>query len=72
MGDQSQTRLVADTFYAIGDGYGEPLIKRLQRMPFSELMMVKIISDNPALASFDVGLGRLTIIGRVCGHIAGK
>lgn len=70
--DQSQTRLVADTVYAISDGYGEPQIKRLQRIPFSDPAMVKIISDNPTLASFDVQLDRLTIIGRVCGHIARK
>lgn len=70
--DQAQTRLVADTVYAISDGYGEPQIKRLQRIPFSEPVMVKIISDNPSLASFDVELERLTIIGRVCGHIARK
>lgn len=70
--DQAQTRLVADTVYAISDGYGEPQIKRLQRIPFSDPVMVKIISDNPSLSSFDVELERLTIIGRVCGHIARK
>lgn len=70
--DQAQTRLVADTVYAISDGYGEPQIKRLQRIPFSDPVMVKIISDNQSLSSFDVELERLTIIGRVCGHIARK
>lgn len=68
--DLLQTKLVADTVYAISDGYGEPQIKRLQRVPFSKPTQVKIISDNPVLETFTVELEQLTIIGRVCGHIA--
>lgn len=68
--DLLQTKLVADTVYAISDGYGEPQIKRLQRVPFSKPAQVKIISDNPVLETFTVELDQLTIIGRVCGHIA--
>lgn len=68
--DLLQTKLVADTVYAISDGYGEPQIKRLQRVPFSKPAQVKIISDNPILETFTVELDQLTIIGRVCGHIA--
>ncbi|WP_234851598.1 S24 family peptidase [Sinorhizobium meliloti] len=68
--DLSQDRLVSDTVYAISDGYSEPQIKRLQRVPFSEPTEVRIISDNPNLETFTVELSRVQIIGRICGHIA--
>jgi hypothetical protein len=70
--DLSQDRLVSDTVYAISDGYSEPQIKRLQRVPFSEPTEVRIISDNPNLETFTVELSRVQIIGRICGHIARK
>ncbi|AEG52541.1 S24 family peptidase [Sinorhizobium meliloti] len=70
--DLSQDRLVTDTVYAISDGYSEPQIKRLQRVPFSEPTEVRIISDNPNLETFTVELSRVKIIGRICGHIARK
>ncbi|RYC10146.1 XRE family transcriptional regulator [Ciceribacter ferrooxidans] len=70
--DLSQNHFVTDTVYAISDGYSEPQIKRLQRVPFSEPALVRIISDNPALETFTVELAKLTVIGRVCGHIARK
>lgn len=68
--DLSQNRLLSDTVYAISDGYGEPQIKRLQRIPFSNPPKVSIISDNQALRSFDVDLEDLIIIGRICGLIS--
>lgn len=70
--DLSQSNFVSDTVYAISDGFSEPQIKRLQRVPFSNPTQVRIISDNPALETFTVELDRLTIIGRICGHIARK
>ncbi|WFU07662.1 S24 family peptidase [Rhizobium sp. CB3090] len=70
--DLSQNQMATDTVYAISDGYSEPQIKRLQRVPFTQPSQVKIISDNPALETFTVELARLTIIGRICGHIARK
>lgn len=70
--DLSQNRLVADTVYAISDGYSEPQIKRLQRIPFSDPVQVDIVSDNEHLRTITVELDRLTIIGRICGHIARK
>ncbi len=70
--DLSQNQMTTDTVYAISDGYTEPQIKRLQRVPFTQPGQVKIISDNPALETFTVELDRLTIIGRICGHIARK
>lgn len=68
--DLAQTILVADTVYAISDGYSEPQIKRLQRVPFSQPARVRIISDNPALQTDEVELERVHIIGRICGVMA--
>lgn len=70
MVDLAQTRMVADTVYAISDGFSEPQIKRLQRIPFSNPPRVNIISDNPALDNFEAELERVHIIGRICGVIA--
>lgn len=70
--DLSQNTMVSDTVYAISDGQTEPQIKRLQRVPFSDPPQVVIISDNTNLQRFTVELERLTIIGRICGHIARK
>jgi transcriptional regulator with XRE-family HTH domain len=70
--DLSQNVMISDTVYAISDGYSEPQIKRLQRVPFSDPAQVKIISDNPNLETFTVELSRLHILGRICGHIARK
>lgn len=70
--DLSQNSFITDTVYAISDGFAEPQIKRLQRVPFSEPTQVRIISDNPALETFTVDLSRLTVIGRICGHITRK
>ena len=70
--DLLQNKMVSDTVYAISDGQAEPQIKWLQRVPFTDPVQVKIISDNPNLETFTVELERLHIIGRVCGHIARK
>lgn len=70
--DLSQNAMMSDTVYAISDGQSEPQIKRLQRVPFSDPVEVRIISDNPNLERFTVELERLTIIGRIVGHIARK
>lgn len=68
--DLAQTKLVADTVYAISDGFSEPQIKRLQRVPFSQPARVRIISDNPSLQTDEVDLERVHIIGRICGVMA--
>ncbi|THV14375.1 S24 family peptidase [Rhizobium rhizophilum] len=70
--DLQQNTFASDTVYAISDGFSEPQIKRLQRVPFSNPTQVRIISDNPALETFTADLEQLTIIGRICGHIARK
>lgn len=70
--DLSQDTMSADTVYAISYDDEPPQIKRLQKVPFSDPKQVKIISDNPILETFSVELDKLTIIGRICGHIARK
>lgn len=70
--DLSQDAMNADTVYAISYDDEPPQIKRLQKIPFSDPKQVKIISDNPILETFSVELDKLTIIGRICGHIARK
>ncbi|MCZ4500992.1 MAG: hypothetical protein JWQ74_3547 [Marmoricola sp.] len=68
--DLTQNRLTTDTVYSISDGIGEPQIKRLQRVPFTDPPEVNIISDNPNLETFRVELDRVHIIGRICGHLS--
>ncbi|MBM7044073.1 helix-turn-helix transcriptional regulator [Rhizobium lusitanum] len=68
--DLSQDRFTMDTVYAISYGYGDPQIKRLQQVPFSEPQEVMIISDNPGYKVFTVPLARLKIIGRICGQVS--
>jgi len=68
--DLSQNKLTSDTVYAISDGTGEPQIKRLQKVLFSDPPQVIVISDNANLERFTVDQDRLTIIGRICGVIA--
>ena len=70
--DLSQDTMSTDTVYAISYDDEPPQIKRLQKVPFSDPKQVKIISDNPILETFSVELDKLTIIGRICGHIARK
>lgn len=70
--DLSQDVMNTDTVYAISYEDEPPQIKRLQKIPFSDPKQVKIISDNPILETFTVELDRLTIIGRICGHMARK
>ncbi|MGN7749761.1 S24 family peptidase [Sinorhizobium sp. 22678] len=68
--DLSQNKHVSDTVYAISAGHTEPQIKRLVYVPLSDPPQVKIISDNTSVEAFTVELEQLTIIGRICGHIA--
>lgn len=68
--DLSQNRMVSDSVYAISDGFSEPQIKRLQRVPFSNPAQVIIISDNPTLERFTVELEKLIVIGRICGRLS--
>ena len=68
--DLTQNRLTTDTVYSISDGSSEPQIKRLQRVPFSDPPLVRIISDNKNLETFTVVLHRDQIIGPFGGHLS--
>lgn len=70
--DLSQNEMSVDGVYVYSDGHGEPQIKRLQKIPFTDPVMVRIISENMVFVAFDVELARLHIVGRVCGHVARK
>lgn len=67
--DLSQREFTVDGVYVFSDGHGEPQIKRLQKVMFSDPVVVRIISDNPAYGASDVELSRVHIIGRVRGHV---
>lgn len=70
--DLSQNKLTVDTVFVISIDDDEPQIKRLQRVPATEPRMVRIISDNTSLETDVIELAQVTIVGRVCGHIARK
>lgn len=67
--DLSQREFTVDGVYVFSDGHGEPQIKRLQKVLFSEPVTVKIISDNVVYGVSEVELSRVHIIGRVRGHV---
>jgi phage repressor protein C with HTH and peptisase S24 domain len=68
--DTSQTRLAQDGIYSFDDGDGEPRVKRLQKVLFSDPQMIHVISDNPAHTTQIVELSRVKIIGRVVGKVS--
>ena len=68
--DLGQDALMQDTVYVISFDDSPPQIKRLQRVPRSNPVEVRIISDNPTLETDVVPLADIRIIGRVCGVIS--
>jgi phage repressor protein C with HTH and peptisase S24 domain len=54
-----------DGLYAIRDGFGRIVVKRLQLLNSARPTRVKIISDNPNHATEEVPLGELEIVGKV-------
>lgn len=70
--DLSQTRFRADALYVIDDDFGEPSVKRLRRVAYSDPPTIEIISDNPTYGNDLVAADRVRIIGRVCGHMSRK
>lgn len=64
--DTGHRRLTPDGIYAIRDRYGFIVVKRLQALRRGgEGAMVRIISDNKAHDSEDVGEDEIHIVGRV-------
>lgn len=70
--DTSQRSFRADALYIIDDSFGEPQVKRLRRVPYSDQPTIEIISDNPSYGRDQVSADRIRILGRVCGHMARK
>ena len=70
--DMSQRTFRADALYVIDDTFGEPQVKRLRRVPYSDQPTVEIISDNPSYGRDQIAADRIRILGRVCGHMARK
>lgn len=70
--DMSQRTFRADALYVIDDTFGEPQVKRLRRVPYSDKPTVEIISDNPSYGRDQIAAERVRILGRVCGHMARK
>lgn len=70
--DMSQRTFRADALYVIDDSFGEPQVKRLRRVPYSDQPTVEIISDNPSYGRDQISADKVRILGRVCGHMARK
>lgn len=68
--DTSQNRYTQDGIYSFDDGDGEPRVKRLQKVLFSQPEMVHIISDNPTHPVQTVELSKVRIIGRIVGKVS--
>lgn len=67
--DTSQNVFGADAVYVIDDGDGEPRVKRLEKILFSDPPEVAIVSDNPATKREErASLDTLRIVGRVVGR----
>lgn len=67
--DTSQNVFGADAVYVIDDGDGEPRVKRLEKILFSNPPEVAIVSDNPATRREErASLETLRVVGRVVGR----
>lgn len=67
--DTHQNTFGPDGIYVFDDGDGEPRIKRLSKVLFSDPPEVTIISDNPAHPPQKVLLANVRIIGLVVGKV---
>lgn len=67
--DTHQNTFGPDGIYVFDDGDGEPRIKRLSKVLFSDPPAVTIISDNPAHPPQNVLLANVRIIGLVVGKV---
>jgi phage repressor protein C with HTH and peptisase S24 domain len=68
--DTRQNTFGADGIYVFDDGDGEPRVKRLSKVLFSNPPAVTILSDNPAHPAQNALLGDVRIIGRVVGQVS--
>lgn len=68
--DTKQSSFGADGIYVFDDGDGEPRVKRLSKVLFSQPPAVTILSDNPAHPPQNALLENVRIIGRVVGQVS--
>ncbi|MER8979277.1 LexA family transcriptional regulator [Mesorhizobium sp. M0870] len=68
--DTKQSSFGADGVYVFDDGDGEPRVKRLSKVLFSQPPAVTILSDNPAHPPQNALLEHVRIIGRVVGQVS--
>lgn len=68
--DTRQSNFGADGIYVFDDGDGEPRVKRLQKVLFSQPPAVTILSDNSAHPPQNALLEHVRIIGRVVGQVS--
>ncbi|TGT36196.1 LexA family transcriptional regulator [Mesorhizobium sp. M8A.F.Ca.ET.165.01.1.1] len=68
--DTRQSNFGADGIYVFDDGDGEPRVKRLSKVLFSQPPAVTILSDNPAHPPQNALLEDVRIIGRVVGQVS--
>lgn len=70
--DTSHREVGADGIYVFTDGYGEPKIKHIERVLFSNPTRLRIISSNPVYTPIEADADRVIIIGRVAAMVQSK
>lgn len=70
--DTSRREVGADGIYVFTDGFGEPKIKHIERVLFSNPARVRIISSNPVYSPIEVDAHKVIIIGRVAAMVQSK
>lgn len=63
--DISDTNPSPPGIFALWDGFGV-VVKRVERIPGSDPASLRLLSDNPAHAPYEVSSTEANIIGRVC------
>lgn len=67
--DGQRSAFTSDGIYLIDDGDGEPRVKRLEKVLFSQPPAVVVRSDNPGHGEQTVRLDALRVLGKVCGRL---
>lgn len=70
--DTSRRDVGADGIYVFTDGFGEPKIKHIERVLFSNPARVRIISSNPVYSPVEAEANKVIIIGRVAAMVQSK
>lgn len=70
--DTSRREVGADGIYVFTDGFGEPKIKHIERVLFSNPTRLRIISSNPVYSPIEADADKVIIIGRVAAMVQSK